>query len=149
MLCPNQALISKGLRQGRFYPFPYFGPSEPSPDFKGIKTKRSSAYLTSCWWSEPSPDFKGIKTTRHTGGLDSLGGSEPSPDFKGIKTHCSRIVLYCAAGPNQALISKGLRRAPLFVVYGLMLSEPSPDFKGIKTWLLGLYYHRRVVRTKP
>ncbi|WP_409626718.1 hypothetical protein [Tepidimonas sp.] len=38
------------------------------------------------------------------------GGSEPSPDFKGIKTvnaPCGLSGLVC---PNQALISKGLRR---------------------------------------
>ncbi|WP_409626687.1 hypothetical protein [Tepidimonas sp.] len=35
--------------------------------------------------SEPSPDFKGIKTGILTP-LRTAQGSEPSPDFKGIKT---------------------------------------------------------------
>ncbi|WP_409626609.1 hypothetical protein [Tepidimonas sp.] len=35
--------------------------SEPSPDFKGIKT-RPTRRLSSGTLSEPSPDFKGIKT---------------------------------------------------------------------------------------
>ncbi|WP_409626540.1 hypothetical protein [Tepidimonas sp.] len=36
--------------------------------------------------------------------------SEPSPDFKGIKTEASEASEASARSPNQALISKGLRR---------------------------------------
>ncbi|WP_409626528.1 hypothetical protein [Tepidimonas sp.] len=36
--------------------------------------------------------------------------SEPSPDFKGIKTLLITPSAQQAARPNQALISKGLRR---------------------------------------
>ncbi|WP_409626522.1 hypothetical protein [Tepidimonas sp.] len=36
--------------------------------------------------------------------------SEPSPDFKGIKTPQIYLGLVQTIGPNQALISKGLRR---------------------------------------
>ncbi|WP_409626815.1 hypothetical protein [Tepidimonas sp.] len=38
--------------------------SEPSPDFKGIKTGQTVRYSTRPHVSEPSPDFKGIKTLR-------------------------------------------------------------------------------------
>ncbi|WP_409626565.1 hypothetical protein [Tepidimonas sp.] len=37
--------------------------------------------------------------------------SEPSPDFKGIKTPASGPFFSVNRGPNQALISKGLRHA--------------------------------------
>ncbi|WP_409626643.1 hypothetical protein [Tepidimonas sp.] len=38
--------------------------------------------------------------------------SEPSPDFKGIKTTSHRAANTGQSGPNQALISKGLRLGP-------------------------------------
>ncbi|WP_409626653.1 hypothetical protein [Tepidimonas sp.] len=37
--------------------------SEPSPDFKGIKTSSRRTYASVSFASEPSPDFKGIKTS--------------------------------------------------------------------------------------
>ncbi|WP_409626607.1 hypothetical protein [Tepidimonas sp.] len=82
--------------------------SEPSPDFKGIKTVLQRLNAAADDGSEPSPDFKGIKT------LDRirrwlLPWSEPSPDFKGIKTQPAVSVLSGLRRPNQALISKGLR----------------------------------------
>ncbi|WP_409626519.1 hypothetical protein [Tepidimonas sp.] len=59
--------------------------------------------------------------------------SEPSPDFKGIKTRGWRCSSQPGCGPNQALISKGLRLHHAAVRALVLLSEPSPDFKGIKT----------------
>ncbi|WP_409626817.1 hypothetical protein [Tepidimonas sp.] len=59
--------------------------SEPSPDFKGIKTRQFRRPFGRCR-SEPSPDFKGIKTSRASSSVPFWFTSEPSPDFKGIKT---------------------------------------------------------------
>ncbi|WP_409626538.1 hypothetical protein [Tepidimonas sp.] len=59
--------------------------SEPSPDFKGIKTG-FGVHGARDLVSEPSPDFKGIKTPQNHAKPEPLGLSEPSPDFKGIKT---------------------------------------------------------------
>ncbi|WP_409626615.1 hypothetical protein [Tepidimonas sp.] len=66
---PNQALISKGLRLLAAHRFDVPFKSEPSPDFKGIKTRRSGFSFVGFGGSEPSPDFKGIKTG--TSGLSS------------------------------------------------------------------------------
>ncbi|WP_409626525.1 hypothetical protein [Tepidimonas sp.] len=43
-------------------------------------------------------------------GAAHLLESEPSPDFKGIKTLGHSSSSSSSTGPNQALISKGLRR---------------------------------------
>ncbi|WP_409626617.1 hypothetical protein, partial [Tepidimonas sp.] len=60
---PNQALISKGLRPASGPFFSTKRESEPSPDFKGIKTSLAQSHTVIESPSEPSPDFKGIKTT--------------------------------------------------------------------------------------
>ncbi|WP_409626531.1 hypothetical protein [Tepidimonas sp.] len=106
-MSPNQALISKGLRHC------------------------ATLDVTIATLSEPSPDFKGIKTITLERDL-AFGVSEPSPDFKGIKTHCAPR-RNCGLGPNQALISKGLRPGTDCQHLSQRASEPSPDFKGIKT----------------
>ncbi|WP_409626613.1 hypothetical protein [Tepidimonas sp.] len=54
-----------------------------------------------------------------------------------------------AIGPNQALISKGLRRVNFDALLGDAESEPSPDFKGIKTMALNVICMAFAVRTKP
>ncbi|WP_409626691.1 hypothetical protein, partial [Tepidimonas sp.] len=61
-----------------------------------------------CFRSEPSPDFKGIKTVPAEVRTVMIL-SEPSPDFKGIKTCAPTTWCRRPARPNQALISKGLR----------------------------------------
>ncbi|WP_409626645.1 hypothetical protein [Tepidimonas sp.] len=68
--------------------------------------------------SEPSPDFKGIKTLLHSRSCLSRQLSEPSPDFKGIKTPPVLAHLLVPTRPNQALISKGLRRVNFDALLG-------------------------------
>ncbi|WP_409626536.1 hypothetical protein [Tepidimonas sp.] len=43
-------------------------------------------YASAVSASEPSPDFKGIKTLPRIRVYLPVDASEPSPDFKGIKT---------------------------------------------------------------
>ncbi|WP_409626569.1 hypothetical protein [Tepidimonas sp.] len=99
--------------------------------------------------SEPSPDFKGIKTRPLAWDVATANLSEPSPDFKGIKTGPARPMMMGASCPNQALISKGLRLHQDDCVGVLGWSEPSPDFKGIKTGRMRGPASTYGVRTKP
>ncbi|WP_409626575.1 hypothetical protein [Tepidimonas sp.] len=76
--------------------------------------------------SEPSPDFKGIKTSPPGAEVYRCMGSEPSPDFKGIKTFQFRHLFEQYQRPNQALISKGLRLASAEVDTGFSTVRTKP-----------------------
>jgi hypothetical protein len=65
--------------------------SNPSPDFKGIKTIAGDV-KEHFHGSNPSPDFKGIKTVPTMTPRQGTR-SNPSPDFKGIKTSRSARTL--------------------------------------------------------
>ncbi|WP_409626571.1 hypothetical protein [Tepidimonas sp.] len=122
---PNQALISKGLRQPLLHELPCVLVSEPSPDFKGIKT-----------------------VALHVLGIPTR--SEPSPDFKGIKTGGDVIHDHRASSPNQALISKGLRhRATLDVTIATLCPNQALISKGLRRLEAVHLAPDGVVRTKP